>query len=66
MAQIAEHQIQVSEVLGSILNGVTFYCWIVLFSRGKESHANIAINANFGSVEGIGAMPPLLIFWFHQ
>ena len=27
----AEHQIQVAEVLGSMLTGVTFYCWIFCF-----------------------------------
>ena len=42
MAQTAEHQIQISEVLGSVLIGVAFCCWIVLFSRGKAFGANIA------------------------
>ena len=31
MAQGAECQIQVAEVLGSMLTGVTFYCWIFCF-----------------------------------
>ena len=48
MAQRAERQIQVAEVLGSMPSGVKFYCWIFLFSRSKAFDANNAIIANFG------------------
>ena len=43
IAQRGEHQIQVVEVPGPILTGVTFCFWIFLFSRSKVSDANIAI-----------------------
>ena len=36
-----------AEVVSSMLSGVTFYCWIFLFSRSKASDANIATIANF-------------------
>ena len=41
MVQREEHQIQMVEVPGSILTSVTFYCWIILFSR-STCDANIA------------------------
>ena len=37
MAQRAEHQIKVAEVLGSVLTGVTFYCWIFCFQIVKPA-----------------------------
>ena len=48
MDQGAEYQIQVAEVPGSMLTGVTFYCWIFGFYIVKDFDANIAIIANFG------------------
>ena len=45
MAQTAERQIQMVEVLSSMPTGVIFCCWI-LFSRSKASGTNIAIIAN--------------------
>ena len=42
MAQIAEYQAQMAEVLGLMLTGVKFCCWIFLFSHSKASDANIA------------------------
>ena len=41
MAQRAKCQIQMAEVLGSVLTGVTFCCTIFLFSPSKASDANI-------------------------
>ena len=35
MAQKGEHQIQMADVPGSMLTGVTFCDWILLFSRSK-------------------------------
>ena len=35
MAQIGEHQILMAEVPGSMLTGVTYSYWILLFSRSK-------------------------------
>ena len=46
MAQRAEHQTQMAEVLSSVLNGLTFCYWIFLFSRSKASGANIIIIGN--------------------
>ena len=40
-------QIQMTEVLGSILTGARFCCWILLFSRSKAPDATFAIYANF-------------------
>ena len=46
---MAEHQIQVTEVLDLTLSGVTFYCWIfLLFLRSKACDANFAVIANSG------------------
>ena len=45
MAQRAEHQIQMAEILGSMLTGVTFCCSIIF--GFKSFDANIAIIANF-------------------
>ena len=39
MAQRAEHQIQIAEVLFSVFNGVTFCGRIFLFSHSKTSDA---------------------------
>ena len=46
MAQRAECQIQMTEVLGLILSGVTFCCWI-LFLDSKASYAYVVIITNF-------------------
>ena len=47
MAQKAEHRIQMAEVLVSMLTGVTFCCWMFLFSCSKASDLNNAINYQF-------------------
>ena len=31
-----------AEILGSMLTGVTFYCWIFFFPHSKTSDANVA------------------------
>ena len=36
-----------AEVLGSMLTGVAFCCWIFLFPHSKASDVKIAIIANF-------------------
>ena len=46
MAQRAEHQIQVVEVLGSMLTAVKFCCWN-FFRHDEASDADIDIVANF-------------------
>ena len=47
MAQRAEYQIQVAEVLGSMLTGVTFCCWIFCFHISEASDANIGHYCQF-------------------
>ena len=47
MTQKAECQIRMGEVLGSMLTGITFWCWIPLFLHSKVSDTNIVIIANF-------------------
>ena len=46
MAQRAECQIQVAEILGSMITGVTFYCWIFCFHAVKPVMPTLLILAN--------------------
>ena len=46
MAQTADNQIQVTEVLGSMLTGLTFYCWNFCFHTVKPVPPLLPISAN--------------------
>ena len=59
MVQRAEHQIQMAEVLGSKLIGVTYCCWIFLSSHGKAFDGNFTIIANFVCLWKAGMMNKL-------